>query len=275
MKISACSVSFRNEPSDIFQICDFIAGIGIKYIEIWGNHLDLSKSFEKFSKNLLDGLRSRGLACSIISPYFDLTGSKKAFYDSLELGKTIFTVAELIESPLVRVFTGTVSSDRVDPRKYEQCLSGLEKLSENAAQHGLKLAIETHPNTLVDTLQSTKRLLEDVDRENVGINLDIFHLWEVHKKTIQIFDTLKPHVFHMHAKNARHSQIKDSHQFLHGQQAQQKFFGIINLENGDMPYEDLLQHLSANYTETISIEWFGEHPRENIEKDLRFMQKFV
>lgn len=274
MKISACSVSFRNEPFDIFQICDFVAGNGIEFLEIWGNHLDLSKNFEKFCKNLSKKMQTGNLSCSIISPYFDLTGNKQALQDSLEHSKLIFEIASLIDAPQVRVFTGTVGSKDASPEIYDQCVMGLKKMSELADPHNIRLSIETHPNTLVDTLDATRKLLSDTADPNIGLNLDIFHLWEVHFKTIEIYERLKESVFHMHAKNAKNSLIKDSHQFLHGQQARQKFFGIANLEDGDMPYDDLLRYLVKHYTGTISIEWFGQDPEESIKKDLLYMRKF-
>lgn len=275
MKISTCSVSFRNEPLDIFQICDFTAGIGIDYLEIWGNHLDLSKDFEKFSRSLSEKMDSSGLKCSIISPYFDFTGSNTALAESLKLGRRIFEIASLLKAPQIRLFTGTIGSHDISKAKYDQCIEGIISMAEEAKQYDINLSIETHPNTLVDTLNSTVLLLKEVNMDNVGLNLDIYHLWEVHFQTIEIYEILKDKVFHMHAKNAKNSLIKDSHQFLHGQQARQKFFGIVNLEDGDMPYEDLLGHLSDNYNGTVSIEWFGPNPQDNIRKDLSYMRKFA
>ena len=38
--------------------------------------------------------------------------------------------------------------------------------------------LETHPNTLTDTLPSTIELLEEVNHPNLKINLDFLHIWE-------------------------------------------------------------------------------------------------
>lgn len=276
MKIGACSVSFRNEPLDIFQICDVTAGIGIKHIEIWANHLALSKNFEKFLKKLSKKLKSTDLSVSMIAPYFDLTADKNSFHASIENCKKMIYAANILESPILRVFTGTTGSIQTTKRKYNQCIEGLLIMSDEAAKSEKMLALETHPNTLADNLHSCLKLMESIKRENVGINLDIYHLWEEHKTTWQIFDTLREKVLHIHAKNAISSKVKNTYQFLHQQQAGQKFSGIANLRDGDMPYDSFLSHIIKNsFNGTFSIEWFGNDPLKNILEDLKFVQDFL
>ena len=61
--------------------------------------------------------------------------------------------------------------------------------------------LETHPNTLTDTLPSTIELLEEVNHPNLKINLDFLHIWESGAYPIDSFHRLKPWTLHYHFKN--------------------------------------------------------------------------
>lgn len=279
MKISVCSVAFRNEPADIFSIIDIIAGIGYKSIEIWGNHLVLEKFDKNFVKKLNHRLEFSGVDVSMISPYFNFTTSKESAEKSINHSKLIFEYASNLKCPLVRVFTGVTGSKEATVEQYERCLRGVREVALVAKEYGLKLAVETHPNTLVDTPESSKKFIESVAMENVGLNLDIYHMWEIRPDPVAIYLELESITLNIHAKNAKLTNAekqKHPHLFLHGHQAKQKFYGIVNLENGDMEYDDFLLTLKErDFEGPLSIEWFGDNPTVNIAKELNYVRKIL
>ena len=62
--------------------------------------------------------------------------------------------------------------------------------------HGIELVVETHPDTLADTIASTTRLIDDVRSPNLRINFDALHVWEGGTDTVEGLRILKPFVDH-------------------------------------------------------------------------------
>jgi 3-dehydroshikimate dehydratase len=274
MKIGFCSVSFREENIGLKDIIKIVASTGYDSIEIWSNHL-IAEEVDY----IREAVAEHGLSVSMFSPYFNFTDTKKEWLESIENAKKIIEYADRLNSPLVRVFTGVLGSAEATQEQYQNCVDGIRKVAEMADDKGISLAIETHPRTLVDDVDSSARLIESVNRSNVGLNLDIYHLFEVVGDPVGIFKRLKDVVFHIHAKNAHLSDIEkkeNPHLFLHDLQAKQRFYGIAYLKEGDMPYDDFLKEVKkSKFSGCVSVEWFGENPREAAVHELQYLRKFI
>ncbi len=259
MKISLCSIAFRNSNLSIHNIVDLASTLGYDGVEIWGNHLPKSlKELELLSKKLTQV----NLSAPMISPYFDLTGDESAFKQSLDRFELYCQAAKQLSSPLIRVFTGTTGSASITKQKYQQAIKGLSFMLSVAKEYNLSLALETHPRTLVDSIEACLRLLSDVNEANLKLNLDIYHMWEVHGEPVMILDRLLPFVAHIHAKNAcLPPNPNGNYPLFHDKQASQKIYGVKYLDEGQMPYHQFLSRLlELNFSGFISVEWFGSNP---------------
>jgi len=276
MKISFCSIAFRKNQSSLREIIPRLAHLGYDGLEIWGNHLSGGIAQAREIKKCSDKF---GLRIPMISPYFNFTGSRENWAKSLSEADRLIELAMVLEAPLIRVFTGVVGSKEADRNQWENCVQGIRELAIMASEKGIRLALETHPSTLVDTVDSTLALLEKVQAENLKVNLDIYHLWEVHQDPLRVLDLLYPHVAHVHAKNAFFSQVirgKEPHPFLHDQQAAQEFSGIAPLKAGEMKYEPFLKELvKRKFSGFVSVEWFGDNIFERAELDLAYLRQFT
>jgi 3-dehydroshikimate dehydratase len=72
-----------------------------------------------------------------------------------------------------------------------------------AAERGVRLAVEVHPNTVHDTVAATARLLEMVDHDNLGITLDPANaaVLDAADRDPAVVDRVADRVAHFHLKN--------------------------------------------------------------------------
>lgn len=272
MKTSFCSIAFRKSSKKITDIVPIIADLGYDAIEIWGNHFgDLPLN------DVVGCLNDNSLAVSMISPYMDFTAGSEGCRRSLETADKFLAIANALDAPNIRVFTGVVGSADATAEQWSDTVAGLKQLSRSAAGSGITFSLETHPQTLVDTVESTTRLLEAVGADNVRINLDIFHLWEVHRKPLWVLDRLRPFVSHIHAKNADLPPAVDSHHpLLHDKQGLQDIVGVTYLKDGKMPYPEFLSALKhGGYEGYVSIEWFGDNIIDAARHELGYLRDVV
>jgi sugar phosphate isomerase/epimerase len=102
-------------------------------------------------------------------------GLRVACYGSyLRLGegegdpRAVVAAATALGAPLIRVWAGRRPSAEADPAHWAAVVGGAREVAVMAADAGIDVAFEYHRNTLTDTRASALRLLESVDRPNVG-----------------------------------------------------------------------------------------------------------
>ncbi|NVM52547.1 MAG: sugar phosphate isomerase/epimerase [Candidatus Helarchaeota archaeon] len=254
MKISFCSIAFRHRPMLLEDMIFIISELGYDGIEIWGDHL---KGYETSLEKIKKLLYWKNLEVSMISPYFDFTGSTQKWNSSILTARKFIQFAKELDCSLIRCFTGKVSSEFATKRQWKRCIDGIKYIAQIAKKDNITLAIEIHPNTLMDTNDSTMRLLEEVDEDNVKLNLDFYNMWEMDQiSPLKLLDKLYPWVVHIHAKNAVLSKGRIS-PFWYVMDKGRDLLGIRNLSKGDLDYDLILKELiNKGYDKYISIECF-------------------
>lgn len=274
MKLSFCSIAFRQTKETLYGIIPVLAEIGYDGIEIWANHLGENRSD---LRDLGFFLEKYGLSVPMISPYFNITGNQAEWEATQASATKFYEYAQVLKAPFIRVFTGFLGSDEVDRKLWATAVKRLSLLCDLAADCDLSLALETHPKTLVDNVPSTLRLLADVGRQNLFLNLDIYHMWEQHEDPVWIWNQLKPHVRHVHAKNAViERRSPEEYPLFHDKQGLQEIQEVTFLEDGTMDYKPFLATLISNdFEDFISVEWFGSDPVEAAKHELTWLTRFT
>jgi len=191
VKTSYCSNVFKFE--DLERGLRFIAQLGYEGTEFWEKHL-----CELNVDELAALLGEIDLAVAQICPYFDFTAGPAEWDESIKIAETYIDYARKLGRPLIRVFTGKVGSADASPEQWEACIRGLRKVCEMAAPEGIAYAMETHRGSLMDTPDATRRLLDEVAMDNLGVNLQTgpnmgdWHVW---------LDRVGERVIHMHCHN--------------------------------------------------------------------------
>ncbi|HEY3398869.1 MAG TPA: sugar phosphate isomerase/epimerase family protein [Armatimonadota bacterium] len=138
-----------------------------------------------------------GLAIAQVCPYFDFTAGPAECDRTLELGRAYIQIAQTLGNPLIRVFTGHVKDTDATPEQWQAAFSGLQTLCDEAADFGVRFCLEIG-HGLMFSSASVLRLLEGVDRPNLGVNIQVLlegeDLWYT-------LEQLGPYAIHMHAHN--------------------------------------------------------------------------
>ncbi|SDF57947.1 Sugar phosphate isomerase/epimerase [Lentzea fradiae] len=142
------SVTFRQLT--VSEIGELALDCGLQAVE-WGADVHVPPGDFTAARKALD----TGLKVAAYGSYYRAGTSDRA-----ELAPVLETAAEL-DAPLVRVWAGTSGSAECADR--EAVVDALRHAAEHAEAMGTKIALEYHPDTLTDTLESTVRLLEEVD----------------------------------------------------------------------------------------------------------------
>lgn len=275
MKFSFCSIAFRNQKVTLLEIVTLIAETGYDGIELWANHVNNKTNLETL-KNVL---KQNNLSVPMLAPYFDFTSGTDKWQQSIKTAEHFAELASFLNVPLIRAFTGIVGSAEATESQKRDCIKGLRQICQIAEKKGIIIALETHPSTLVDNIDSTLWLIENVGSENLKVNLDIYHMFEVYKDPIMVLDALFSHIVHVHAKNAlfepeQREQAK--HPLLHDPQPKADFVGVESLASGEMDYAPFIQALAnKNYNGYISVEWFGSNPMEAAPLELDYLNSIM
>jgi 3-dehydroshikimate dehydratase len=76
--------------------------------------------------------------------------------------------AVLLGAANIRIWAGDIGSLECEPRQRRAITQGIKSAARLANRDGLTISLEFHANTLTDSLESTQRLIEDVDEDNLS-----------------------------------------------------------------------------------------------------------
>jgi len=229
-----------------------LAGYGIEGMEFW------DASIRKHSaRTLKDACDLANLEVAQICPYFNFVDSEETYHETMKLADEYLEFGKIMNARLVRVFTGkpwggpTVGPDEATAEQWDRAVKGLQRICDLYAEEaGPDLCLECHAGSLMETSVSTMRLLTDVDRENLVVNLQLplggkggpEDEWETVKALAPVTD-------HMHI----HNYPKDGSK------------GICSLEHGRIDYEEILRYLVRHgFTGYVSL----EHPTAYVDGDM-------
>ncbi|MFI2103473.1 sugar phosphate isomerase/epimerase family protein [Isoptericola sp. NPDC019693] len=94
--------------------------------------------------------------------------------------------------------------DLADVENRDLAVRRIRELADHAAQVGVQVSLEMYEDTYIGTPDLAVRFLEDVDRDNVGLNPDLGNLVRLHREIEDIptmFEKVLPHTNFWHIKN--------------------------------------------------------------------------
>lgn len=245
-----------------------IAAAGFGGLEVWGYHVD--RLDEAGVEALAAGLARHGQRAVAVGAYpaFHLRGSE----DERERERLdrLVAVAARLGARVFKIFPGRVGSATADDALWRRSVDRIRALAERLAGRGAILTLETHGNTLCDTLDSTRRLLAALpDAEAVGLCFQPYGDDDT-DAAIAGFDALGPRVRHLHLQN----RASDGR-------------GVTRLEEGDWTdYRRFLPHVQrSGFVGVVGLEFTaGIAPAEgepfdrarvldNAMRDWRFVER--
>lgn len=261
MKVSLCTISFRHQLISFADIVEYAIAEQFAGIELWGAHAHaLYNGADEQLWTTIQKMRQHGIDFTMLSDYFDLYSDETA-----KVAKTI-ELCQVFGITRVRTFAGQTASKRCNEQERAHMVERLRALCEQFAPYDIDVLIETHPNTLADTLPSTLQLLEEVNHPTLKVNFDVLHLWETGVDPLVAWAQLKPFVRHFHLKNIsqlEHVRVFEPNNVYAAAGSRE---GMVSLFAGAIAYEDILRGIGET-PYYASLEWFGANPLHMLAHD--------
>ncbi len=271
MKFSLCSISFRHQLAAYEELVRFALDTRLDGIELWGAHAD---SLYEAERTQLEAAR-RGSAMrghvpvTMISDYLDIS-SEEAFAGAMEKLDRLIRLADWFGTRHIRTFAGSTASQALPQAERASYVERLRTLCMRCEARGKQLLVETHPNTLADTLHSTLALLAEVGSDRLKLNFDALHVWEFGEDLIYCLHVLEPWIEHCHLKNMLSP--SDASVFepgnVYASTGSRK--GMAALHAGIIDYAAFLEHASRLDC-YASIEWFGPQPFQMLRREAEWL----
>lgn len=237
---------------------------GIDLTDNWVKVGNLSDERLDELKSVLDEVGIRVVATSAIrcSPIDPETGLENLAYlhrtidASKKLGTNLVSLG--LHRPLLPAqqealwfWTQPGPVDSQDPENWQLAVDRIRELSDHAASLDMELTLEMYEDTLIGTADGAVKLVEAIDRENVGLNPDLGNLFRLHRE-IEDFNVsvakCMPHANYWHVKNYFRDVDKDGH--------------VVSLPApmamGSANYREAIQiAIDAGYTGPFCVEHYG------------------
>ncbi len=254
MRVHACSVALRHTSISAQDLARQVLGAGFDGVEIWAPH----------AERMADDWAALPLRPNVpmLSGYLPL--GTPAF--SRDQARRLVALTARWKAPRLRLFAGGLGSGSTGIDDHCAILRDLRVVADMAQNHGIRIAIETHPGTLADSLPATLALMHQLDHPAIGLNVDILHVWEGGADPIAALPALAPYLLHLHLKSVtgRDRLGVFAPDNIHDPQGSRD--GICPLFDGVLDYDAILRALPDDAD--VSLEWFGPAPMAVMRADL-------
>ncbi len=219
-------------------------------VELWDGHIESYLDDGGTTYELGRYLWEHRLRVPAISTYASFSKSEVAWELDLQQVKRAAHWAKELGCPRIRTFAGHLPSREATPSVWDSVVSGLSAASAACAEHGVRLAIEMHNDTLADTEDTIAKLL---DRGGPELELiyDGFNFFVDHQDPLPVLDRFYRRISHVHFKNYR---------WNHQDWAQSVPVPVLQ---GDSDHRAILRKLAElEYDGFLSFEYFGDRVLE-------------
>ena len=158
-RLGFTSVTFRKLSRE--EVCIAAKENGIEFIE-WGGDIHLPPDDEKALDEVLALQEKYGIKAISYGSYYRI-GQK-----DYELFDKILYVSEKIGCQRIRLWLGTVSSDKTDGKLFESLVEETRILCDKAKEKDIVISFEFHEGTFNDNGKSSVEFLDAVGRDNVA-----------------------------------------------------------------------------------------------------------
>ena len=268
MKYSLCTISFRHQLISFTDIVQFAYENGFEGIELWGTHAqNLYMQERETTEREIDYLKDKNLEITMISDYLDIS-LLADFQKTMEKCEQLAKLAKWFNTNKIRTFAGQKGSEDFSEQERKEYVKRICMICDLFAQHNMYILLETHPNTLTDTLPSTLKLLEEVNHPYLKINLDFLHIWESGADPLDSFQRLKPWIQHYHFKNISSAEYLHVFEPNNVYAAAGSRIGMVPLFEGIVNYDEIIREV-RDTDHFASLEWFGHNAKDILKEEMR------
>ncbi len=244
-----------------------VKSLGFEGIELGLDALGAAADSDEAAADLLHDLEEEGLPCvalrgggSLVDPRFGLENEKQlpgTVEMATRLNVGIVNLA-LVGPPSDPAAPGATygetvsqgSSRQARVEDYERTARILASLADRASVVGVQLSIELHQRSVVDNSWTLLRLLDMIDRPNVGVNADAANTYWAYEEAEESFEdaitALAPRSNYWHCKNLTRVHIPELHRAIYTR---------VPIPYGDLDYRFAVAAMvDAGYDGYVGIE---------------------
>ncbi|KJQ53883.1 sugar phosphate isomerase/epimerase family protein [Microbacterium sp. SA39] len=251
--------------ASLLQVAD--AGFDqVELTDVWLKAGDLDAAERAELRAAADdaGLRIAAVAAirrSVIhadSAKANLAYSHRSIDAAAELGAPVFSLG--LHEPLhpaqkqalwFWTESGAVN-DPADLHRWDAAVRSIRELADHASEVGVLLTLEMYEDTYLGTAESSVRLVEEIDRDNVGLNPDTGNLIRLHRPIEdwrEVLTRVLPYTNYWHVKN--YARDEDATAGLYTAVPTSMALGLID-------YRWAVQEaIAAGFAGTITCEHYG------------------
>lgn len=186
-----------------FRLTDLlpdVAAAGFRRLEVWQHHL--THPADDDVAGLVETANALGVSMPIVGlyPTFHAEGAARE-HAWAEVVRAVQR-AQRVGARKLKVFAGSLGSDAVDAAAYDRSIGFARELVALAAEHGMSVTAETHPDTLCDSVEAACRFLADVAHPALRLCYQPFDLTST-RRAVADYEALAEHVTHLHLQGRR------------------------------------------------------------------------
>jgi protein FrlC len=117
--------------------------------------------------------------------------------------KKCIDMADVLGAPCVSVTSGKFVPGTAPGDSLELLRRSLDELLPHATSKSILIAIEYEPGLIIERFEEVLHLIELVDCESFGVNLDLGHSHVQCESPKTVISALSPRIFHVHVEDIR------------------------------------------------------------------------
>lgn len=203
MQLSVLTKLFGDRSVE--EACEVAADLGFDAVELMGRDPHFGpETTDAEAEALRDHLDDLGLDVSCVASYTGgyLNKGPAERENELERLERFCELAQIVGCPRVRHGPGGPPEHRATDEDYDEAIEWMRRACDAAAGYDVELLVEIHSLTVVESAEAAVRLLEGVDRDNLGAMHDAGNMY-ISRKGFgeQSVETLGEHLAHVHVKD--------------------------------------------------------------------------
>ncbi len=155
LRAGLVSATFKQLTHD--QIIELILDNKLHSVE-WSENWHIPENEVSVANTIRQACARAGIEIAALGSYYRL-GEEDDFNKRIELAKSL-------GAPLIRIWGGRLASSQIEKELWDSMVDEARRCSQEAAQEGLKVALEWHKMTITDTNESAMAFLQEVNRSN-------------------------------------------------------------------------------------------------------------
>ncbi|MCQ2479100.1 MAG: sugar phosphate isomerase/epimerase [Clostridia bacterium] len=251
IKYGLVSVSFRQLSCE--EIISLVKQSELDAIE-WGGDIHVPHGdFEK-AKYVASLMKNANLETSAYGSYYRVGTYGKDYKE--EFQKVLHT-AVLLGAPVIRIWAGTEGSDTISSEKRAEITAECVEIADMAKKEGVSVAFECHRYTLTDDYNSSLKLMEEMNRDNLKM------FWQPNEGksfeyNLEALKALLPYIKNVHVFNWPQPKVR------------------LPLKDGEKEWKEYFKILHSDTKEHFcSLEFMPDDSPKSLITEAQAMKNFI